>query len=94
MEAGLDEDWLRAKKGVKMRMSDCGAMSVKVILDELGNGLRVPPAEFPVAYLAEKSGTTPQNVGSSFSPYIEKPLLAQGYVTAKRGNPVCIIIRR
>jgi hypothetical protein len=69
-------------------------MSVQVILDELSTGLRVLPAEFPVAYLAEKIGTTPQNVGSSFSPYIEKPLLAQGYVAARRGKPVCIIVRR
>lgn len=77
-----------------MKMSDCGAMAVQVILAELEAGLRIPPTEFPVAYLAGKIGATPQDVGSSYSPYIEKPLVAKGYAPVKCGNPVRIIIPR
>lgn len=75
-----------------MRLSDCGAEAVKIILAELHSGSRVIPAEFPVASLAKAIGSTPTNVGSAFTPYIDKPLMTQGYFAVKCGTPRRIIV--
>lgn len=79
---------------MRMSLSECGAKAVEIILSELAAGVRLFPAEFRLTDLASKIGTTPQNVGSAFSPYIEKPLLAKGYASLKHGTPRRLTISR
>lgn len=79
---------------MRMSLSECGAKAVEIILAELNSGVRLLPAEFRLSELASKVGTTPQNVGSAYTPYIDRPLLAKGYTAVKNGKPVRITIRR
>ena len=75
-------------------LSDDGTKVVQLILDELRHGFRKMPTEISLKDLESKVGVRPQNIGMAFDPYINKPLLEQGIVATKCGNPVRIQLRK
>ncbi len=75
-------------------LSDDGAKIVKIIINELDQGLRKMPTEISLKYLEEKTRIRPQNIGMAFDFYIEKPLFAHGVIATKCGNPVRIQLKK
>jgi hypothetical protein len=75
-------------------LCDDGAKVVDFILNQLRDGLRVPPTEISLKYIEEETGVRPQNTGMAFDSHIKSPLNEAGYVAVKQGTPVRIRLTR
>jgi hypothetical protein len=77
-----------------MKLSECGAKTVKAIMNQIEKIYIVLPTEISLKHLEELGGCSVQSIGRAFDPYIDKPLLEQGIEAVKCGKPVVIQLRK
>ncbi|MBI4807482.1 MAG: hypothetical protein HY799_00815 [Nitrosomonadales bacterium] len=72
------------------RISTAGQDSIKLILQQVNDGILVLPTEITLQQIGKFIQATPQVVGMSYDDYIRKPLAAKGIASRKCGSPVRI----
>lgn len=75
------------------RLTDWAGLGSGFLLDKLRTGLLVPPTEVGMSHVAEKIGTTPQNVGMAFEA-MARIMKGHGYALRAAGKKRVIQITK